>query len=330
MSIQSTSCRNNYVGNGSTASYAYDFKVFSISDLYVTVQDTSGNLSHPSFSATGVGDSAGGTITLTGGNLTLNYKITVRSKRQLNQTSGIRNQGSGYRDLLEDTFDMVVLNEQQQQDEIDRSTKLPETVPSSAFDPTLPAKIVGATSLCLPTNSTGTGWEQDVTKWPSINTVNSAAGYAAQAAASASAASGSATDAASSETSAAADASAAAASAAAAAASALAASGFIVLGTHSVPISVVGAATIGFTAGVQRTKKYIKGSGGAVTAGDIQAGTIDGQELMLVSCDDTNSVTIDDSTNVVSKGMMVLQNNDIAVFNWDSAQSKWIFVSGNF
>lgn len=155
MSISTTSCRNDYVGNGSTATYAYGFLVFSASDLLVTVQDLSGNVSNPPFTAIGVRVRSGGTITLTGGNLALGYALTVRSKRPLTQTSDIRNQGSGYRDLVEDTFDMLVMNDQQQQEQIDLALKMPETV-TAAFNPTLPAAFA-APNMVPVSNSSGTG-----------------------------------------------------------------------------------------------------------------------------------------------------------------------------
>jgi hypothetical protein len=57
----------------------------------------------------------------------------------LSQSSDIRNQGGFFADVHEDTFDHLVMIDQQQQDEIDRSFKLPETEAGSAAAVILPA-----------------------------------------------------------------------------------------------------------------------------------------------------------------------------------------------
>jgi hypothetical protein len=47
--------------------------------------------------------------------------------RPISQTTDIRNQSQVFNDVLEDTYDKLVMIDQQQQDEIDRSLKFPET-----------------------------------------------------------------------------------------------------------------------------------------------------------------------------------------------------------
>lgn len=106
-------------------------------------------------------------------------------------------------------------------------------------------------------------------------------------------------------------------------------SAFDVTGTHASPIAISNAGAISFTAGKQRSKKYVQGNAGAVTAGSIQVGTVEGQELMLVGCSDTNTVTIDSPTNAITNGTLVLADNEVAVFNWDNGQGKWIEISRN-
>lgn len=165
MSISSTTNRVAYTGNGATDEYDFTFKIFAKSDLLVTVKDTDDveetlvldtDYTIPDAD---VGASAGGTITLTAGNLTTGYTITIRRVRPLTQTTDIRNQGDFYPEVHEDTFDHLVMVDQQQQDELDRSIKLPESYTSADFDIALPAGLVGAVSKTLATNATGDGFE---------------------------------------------------------------------------------------------------------------------------------------------------------------------------
>ena len=138
MSVLSTTNRNSYVGNDTANSYAYGFKVFAETDLVVTVKDTSSPPVETTlalttdYTVTGVGSTSGGNVVLvdaaqawlTGGNLKNGYTIVVRRVVPLTQTTDIRNQGDFYPEAHEDRFDKLVMADQQQQDEIDRSVKL--------------------------------------------------------------------------------------------------------------------------------------------------------------------------------------------------------------
>jgi hypothetical protein len=226
--IASASSRVDYTGNASTATYSYTFRIKSSAHLKVTVRDTDGDettlalTTH--YTVTGVNGSSGGTITLVNGAfdwingsgyLKTGYILTIRRVRPLTQTTNIRNQGSFYPETHENQFDADVEIAQQQQDELNRCVKLPETYLPSVFDPSLPTDVVGSESLALVTNSDGTG----LAMGPSVSTINDAITYAANASSSATAAAGSATAASTSATNAATSETNAAASAAAAAAS---------------------------------------------------------------------------------------------------------------
>jgi hypothetical protein len=172
MSISSTTNRNDYTGNGSVSSYSYTFKITNQSHLRITVRNTLGvelaalTLT-TDYTVSGVDETSGGAITLvssgqswlTGGNLTSGYKITIRHVVPITQGTDIRNQGDYYPETHEDTFDYLTVIDQQQQDEIDRSAKMPETVSASVFDPTLPAELAGTVSCALITNATGDGFD---------------------------------------------------------------------------------------------------------------------------------------------------------------------------
>lgn len=131
MTVQSEISRNDYIGNGATATYTYGFRIFAATDLLVTRVTTAGvetTLAYPAdYSVTGVGSFSGGTITLTAGVLTTGYGLTIRFSSPLTQGIDIRNQGGFFPEVVEDALDRLTKLDQQQQDELDRSVKLPET-----------------------------------------------------------------------------------------------------------------------------------------------------------------------------------------------------------
>jgi len=198
MTISTTINRNDYVGNGATDTYSYNYKILEDSDLLVTTRDTDDTETTltltTDYTVTGAGDSTGGTIVLVAGNLTTDYVLTISRVRPVTQTTDIRNQGVFYPETHEDAFDHGIMIDQRQTDQLDGSVRLPETVSSSTFDPQLPADI-GATGGSMPiTNTAGDAWA-DEADWPTGTAINSAQSSATAAAASAAAASSSADDA---------------------------------------------------------------------------------------------------------------------------------------
>lgn len=205
--ISSTNSRMDYTGNGAVDTYSYNFKIFTNTDLLVTVRDTDDVETTltltTDYTVTGVGSTNGGNVVLVNsgqswldgdGDLKTGYVLTVRRVVQLKQTTDIRNQGSFYPEIHENTFDKLVMMEQQQQDEIDRSLKLPETVDPSDFNTSFPASLVGNAGASIIVNDSGDGF----TDGPTADDISGAAASAAAASASASAASSSASSAATS------------------------------------------------------------------------------------------------------------------------------------
>lgn len=177
MSIASTTSRNDYLGNGAVGSYAYTFIVFLAADLRVTVRSPDGVETQLtldvdfSVDEEELGIPAGGEIDLIeagqdwmdgSGNLVTDWVLTIRRVVELKQETDIRNQGPYYPEIHENQMDRHTMADQQQQDELDRTCKNPETVPSSTFDPTLPANIATA-NRALITNSAGTGFTLGLT-----------------------------------------------------------------------------------------------------------------------------------------------------------------------
>ena len=210
MTISSTNNRNDYTGNDTTAIYNYSFRVFLESDLTVTVRNTTTDVETElslttDYTVQDVGELSGGTITLVDAgqdwisgtsNLDTGYKLTIRRIVGLTQNTDIRNQGDFFPEVHEDAFDRLTMIDQQQQDDLERAIKLPETIASSEFDTTIPADFVGTQSLALVSNSAGDGFATG----PSISAIEGAQAAATAAAASAAAAATSETNAATSET----------------------------------------------------------------------------------------------------------------------------------
>lgn len=191
MSVSSTTNRNDYTGTGTLDEYDYTFRIVDKSDLRVTVRNDLGEelpqlILDTDYSVDGVGEDGGGTVTLIAGNLPVDHHITIRRVVPLTQLTDIRNRGDFYPEVHEDAFDKGVVIAQQQQDEIDRSFKLPETVASSTFSTTLPSGIAGNPSRAFGTNPTGDGFALGPT-FDEIANANNSALAALQAAADAAA-----------------------------------------------------------------------------------------------------------------------------------------------
>lgn len=156
MTVASTTRRNDATGNGATKTYSYNFRILDDDELLVSVQDTAGvitALTRPTdYSVTGVGLYAGGTIVLvnagqawldTDGDLKSSYKLTIRRRLPLTQQTDLRNSGDFYPEDHETQFDRCIMIDLQQQDELDRSIKFPET-DSPSLSATLPASSLRA------------------------------------------------------------------------------------------------------------------------------------------------------------------------------------------
>lgn len=197
MSLSSSTNRISYTGNGAVDTYAYTFRIFDQGDLLVTVRNTS-NVETTltiatDYSVTGVGAAAGGNVVLVNsaqawldgdGDLLTGYVLTIRRVVDLVQDTDIRNQGDFYPETHEDTFDYLTMIDQQQQDEVDRSIKLPETISSADFDPTLPSDILDNPDTVLTVNATGDGFLAAADS-PTVGDISGASASATAAAASA-------------------------------------------------------------------------------------------------------------------------------------------------
>lgn len=186
MSLSSTSCRNDYTGNGAANSYSYNYKIFLKTDLVVTVANTATPpvettlVADVDYSVAGIGASAGGSITLinsgqawlTAGNLTTGYHLTIRRVRAISQLTDIRNQGAFFPEIHEDTFDQIVMICQQLQEEISRSVKTATT--SLTDNLVMPEPLAGE---YVGWNTGGTALENKVPPTNGANGANGATWY---------------------------------------------------------------------------------------------------------------------------------------------------------
>jgi hypothetical protein len=170
MTISSATNRNDYIGNGTADTFAYSFRILDDDHLLVTVRDSTGTettlTKTTDYTVTGVGTSGGNVLLVNGsqdwldvdGDLDTGWYLTIRRVLPLTQPTDIRNQGAFYPEVHEDALDRLVMQNQQQQDELDRSVKLSETIDPSTFDGTVPSEVVGQAGGILQVNSTGDGW----------------------------------------------------------------------------------------------------------------------------------------------------------------------------
>jgi len=170
MALSSATSRVSYTGDGATSVYAYTFRIFANTDLLVTVKDTSDVETTlaltTDYTVSGVGEASGGNVTLVDssqawldgdGDLLTDYVLTIRRVRPLTQTTDIRNQGDFLPETHEDSFDHGIMVAQQQQDELDRSIKLPETLDPSDFDLNLPTNFADSPNQAVLVNADGDG-----------------------------------------------------------------------------------------------------------------------------------------------------------------------------
>jgi hypothetical protein len=147
--------RVTYPGAGAVGPFTYPFRIFAYTDLLVTKKSTTGvesTLTYGTqFTATGAGDVAG-TLTLTTA-LAVGETLVIRRELPITQPVSIRNQGAYFPSTIEDEFDRLTMLDQQQQDEIDRSLKLAESLDPTAYVLTLPNPEAGKVMT-----GTGTGF----------------------------------------------------------------------------------------------------------------------------------------------------------------------------
>lgn len=161
MSIDSSTSRVDYIGNGNSDTFSYNFKIFHQSALKVIKRENGVEVPldlNVDYEVDGVGLPTGGTIRLINGNLPQGSALTIRRVVDVVQETDIRTQSELTRESLEDALDYQTMISQGQQDDLDRSVKVPETI-GTGFNPKLPTSITLAKNKSLIINSQGTGFD---------------------------------------------------------------------------------------------------------------------------------------------------------------------------
>lgn len=151
--VTTTSPRNDYTGNGSTATYSYTFRIFASSDLKVVKRVTSTGVETnlaltTDYTVTGTNKPNGGTITLVAGNLPSGQTMTIKFNRTPQQTTDLRNQGTFFAETHESKFDELTRYAQALTDASTRSLRIPETETGTTFpSTTLPTSVLRASKF---------------------------------------------------------------------------------------------------------------------------------------------------------------------------------------
>lgn len=138
MTISSTVRRAGpFEGNGVTTAFPFTFRVFTESDVSVTLTDADGVeslLVLDSDYSVQLDPLGGGEITypLTGDPLDAGLKITITGGLEYDQPTDIRNQGGFYPQVIEDSLDRLTIQTQQLAEMAGRAVKAPI---SSSIDP---------------------------------------------------------------------------------------------------------------------------------------------------------------------------------------------------
>ena len=132
MTVSSTSARQTYIGDGSTALYSYNFRILSAADLVLVKRNTATGTETKlvygvDYTVTGAGGYSGGTFTLTAGVLPPGFALAAYRVVDLLQSTDLRNQGKYLAEVHELVFDRLMMINQQLQDQLNRAVRLPDS-----------------------------------------------------------------------------------------------------------------------------------------------------------------------------------------------------------
>lgn len=152
MTVSSQTPINRSTGNGVTTVFPYGFKIISEADIEVTVDGVAKTL-NVDYTVSGVGNEAGGNVTMTAA--PANLAIVVRRRNMaLVRTTDYQDQGEMPAETLDSDFDSAVLMIQQVDEQIGRAVTVPAGV--TGFDGQLPDPV---SSMFLRINSAGDGFD---------------------------------------------------------------------------------------------------------------------------------------------------------------------------
>jgi hypothetical protein len=133
MTVSSTSSRVIYLGNGSTTTFAFPFKVNQPADLAVVYTDATGldyTLLPSQYAASGLGLDAGGLVTypLPGGSpIAAGTRLTIYRDVAVTQPTSLSNQGAMWPQVIETALDRLTYVAQKVTDAVSRSLVISPT-----------------------------------------------------------------------------------------------------------------------------------------------------------------------------------------------------------
>ena len=152
MTVSSQTPINRSTGNGVTTVFPYGFKIISEADIEVTVDGVVKTL-NVDYTVSGVGNEAGGNVTMTAAPANL-ASVVRRRNMALVRTTDYQDQGEMPAATLDSDFDSAVLMIQQVDEQIWRAVTVPAGV--TGFDGQLPDPVA---SMFLRINSAGDGFD---------------------------------------------------------------------------------------------------------------------------------------------------------------------------
>ena len=134
MTVSTTTIKNAYSGNGSATAFNYTFKVFSTSELKVYIRTTATGAEtlktiDTHYTVSGVGDTGGGTVTFTSGNVPASTEVVVLLRdTALTQATDYVENDPFPASSHENALDKLTHQMQEITDSLNRSFKVSKTV----------------------------------------------------------------------------------------------------------------------------------------------------------------------------------------------------------
>ena len=132
MTISTTTIKNSFSGNGSTSAFTYTFKITANSEMQVIIRSSTGTETIKSlgthYNVSGAGNSGGGTVTFTSGNIPVSGEtIVLRRVTAQTQTMDLIDNDPMSADTIETAHDKSIAINQELQEQLDRSLKISRT-----------------------------------------------------------------------------------------------------------------------------------------------------------------------------------------------------------
>ena len=132
MTISTTNIKNSYAGNSNTSVFQYTFKILANTELQVIIRASSGTETVKTitthYTVSGVGNSSGGNVTFTSGNIPATGEtVVIRRVTSQTQNLDLVENDPFSAETVESAFDKLTSINQELQEQLDRSIKVSRT-----------------------------------------------------------------------------------------------------------------------------------------------------------------------------------------------------------